>query len=176
MAAHTSLETTPASSRKRFTVIEDLCLLREIVGRNPFAAPERWPEILNSLVAASGRDFTMRAIRERADLLLGYFRQQDTVQLRRSGTEEQYTEKDQLLQEISDLAREFGHRTKTVPRKGTSGKPASNGPKGKGKSPAAKLRAAKAVRNAATLCTSTSSMPETGSNESLEECGKYTLL
>uniref|UniRef100_A0A6B0U601 Putative secreted protein n=1 Tax=Ixodes ricinus TaxID=34613 RepID=A0A6B0U601_IXORI len=34
-----SLGTMPASSRKRFTVTDGLCLLREIVGRNPFVAP-----------------------------------------------------------------------------------------------------------------------------------------
>lgn len=76
------LGTMPASSRKRFTVAEDLCLLWEIMGRNPFAALERWADILSVFVAVSGCDFTMRAVQEWVDLLLEYFRQQDTAQLR----------------------------------------------------------------------------------------------
>ncbi|KAK8776393.1 hypothetical protein V5799_030260, partial [Amblyomma americanum] len=37
-----------------------------------------------------------------------------------SGTEEQYTETDQLLQEISDMARDVGYMLRTVPRKASS--------------------------------------------------------
>ncbi|KAG0409717.1 hypothetical protein HPB47_013168 [Ixodes persulcatus] len=113
--------TMPASLRLRFTVDEDLCLHREVRAVNPFASPEGWTLVYTNLLVALTRVFTIRAIRDRVDLLLGYFRQQDAANLRKSGTEEQYAEKDQLLQEISDLAREFGHRPKTVPRKGRSG-------------------------------------------------------
>ncbi|CAN7943881.1 unnamed protein product, partial [Ixodes hexagonus] len=137
-----------APQRRRFRVVEDLLLLREIAARNPYADPQRWVDILNSLTTAIGREFTVRAVRERADLLLGYFRQQDTANLRKSGTEEQYAEKEQLLQEVSDLAREFGHRPKTVPRKGTSGAAALK--RGLHTSVAAEVRAAKAARDAAT--------------------------
>ncbi|KAM7311148.1 caldesmon-like [Ixodes scapularis] len=157
-----------ASQRKRFTVAEDLLLLQEIAARNPYGEPQRWADILSRLIAATGREFTMRAVRERADLLLGYFRQQDTANLRKSGTEEQYTEKEQLLQEISDLAREFGHRPKTVPRKGASG--AASLKRRLHTSVAAEVRAAKAARAGAT-----SSMPATPPGDH-EDSAAYTLL
>ncbi|KAK8788136.1 hypothetical protein V5799_022086, partial [Amblyomma americanum] len=40
-----------------------------------------------------------------------------------SGTEEQYNELDQLLQEVSDMAHEFGYAPRTVPRKGSAAAP-----------------------------------------------------
>ncbi|KAL3187897.1 hypothetical protein MRX96_000514 [Rhipicephalus microplus] len=66
---------------------------------------------------AINRELTIRGIKERADLLIGYFRQQDTVNLRKSGTEEQYGEREQLLQDVSDLMREVDYAPRTVPRK-----------------------------------------------------------
>ncbi|KAL3187775.1 hypothetical protein MRX96_024531 [Rhipicephalus microplus] len=66
---------------------------------------------------AINRELTIRGIRERVDLLIGYFRQQDTVNLRKSGTEEQYGEREQLLQDVSDLMREVNYAPRTVPRK-----------------------------------------------------------
>ncbi|KAL3188984.1 hypothetical protein MRX96_003131 [Rhipicephalus microplus] len=66
---------------------------------------------------AINRELTIRGIKERVDLLIGYFRQQDTVNLRKSGTEEQYGERKQLLQDISDLMREVDYAPRTVPRK-----------------------------------------------------------
>ncbi|KAL3221781.1 hypothetical protein MRX96_050189 [Rhipicephalus microplus] len=58
---------------------------------------------------AINRELTIRGIKERVDLLIGYFRQQDTVNLRKSGTEEQYGEREQLLQDVSDLIREVDY-------------------------------------------------------------------
>ncbi|KAH8009540.1 hypothetical protein HPB51_018186 [Rhipicephalus microplus] len=66
---------------------------------------------------AINRELTIRGIKERVDLLIGYFRQQDTVNLRKSGTEEQYGEREQLLQDVSDLMREVDYAPRTVPRK-----------------------------------------------------------
>ncbi|CAN7944502.1 unnamed protein product [Ixodes pacificus] len=97
-------QTMPATLRLRFTVDEDLCLLRDVRAVNPFGSPEGWTLVYTNLPVALTRVFTIRAIRDRVDLLLGYLRQQDTANLQKSGTEEQYAEKDRLLQEISDLA------------------------------------------------------------------------
>ncbi|KAH8009526.1 hypothetical protein HPB51_018172 [Rhipicephalus microplus] len=66
---------------------------------------------------AINRELTIRGIKERVELLIGYFRQQDTVNLRKSGTEEQYGEREQLLQDVSDLMREVDYAPRTVPRK-----------------------------------------------------------
>ncbi|KAG0433889.1 hypothetical protein HPB47_019505 [Ixodes persulcatus] len=66
--------TMPATLRLRFTVDEDLCLHREVRAVNPFASPEGWTLVYTNLLVA---------IQDRVDLLLGYFRQQDTANLRK---------------------------------------------------------------------------------------------
>ncbi|KAG0420409.1 hypothetical protein HPB47_003512, partial [Ixodes persulcatus] len=50
------LGTMPASSRKRFTEAEDLCLFWEIVGHNPFAALQRWADILSPILRVVGSE------------------------------------------------------------------------------------------------------------------------
>ncbi|KAK8772089.1 hypothetical protein V5799_024667 [Amblyomma americanum] len=105
--------------RKRFR-IDDLLLLQEVVAQNPFQSPGNWTAVLKNVVFALGRELTLRAIIDRTELLVGYFGQEDRANLRKSGTEEQYTERDQLLQEISDMARDVGYMLRTVPRKASS--------------------------------------------------------
>nr|XP_037285119.1 uncharacterized protein LOC119178060 [Rhipicephalus microplus] len=103
--------------RKRFRIDEDLCLLKEVVCTDPFSNPAAWEDVLRNVMRAINRELTIRGIKERVDLLIGYFRQQDTVNLRKSGTEEQYGEREQLLQDVSDLMREVDYAPRTVPRK-----------------------------------------------------------
>ncbi|KAG0419107.1 hypothetical protein HPB47_004357, partial [Ixodes persulcatus] len=73
----------PATLRLRFTDDEDLCLLREVRAVNPFASPKGWTLVYTNLLVALTRVFTVRAIRDRVYLLMGYFRQQDTANLRK---------------------------------------------------------------------------------------------
>ncbi|XP_075723606.1 uncharacterized protein LOC142765794 [Rhipicephalus microplus] len=91
---------------------------------------------------AINRELTIRGIKERVDLLIGYFRQQDTVNLRKSGTEKQYGEREQLLQDVSDLIREVDYAPRTVPRKANGVGP---------RQPAQQLASAKARRAQALL-------------------------
>ncbi|KAH7946363.1 hypothetical protein HPB49_023463 [Dermacentor silvarum] len=118
-----SVSTTPCSSaqrkaRKLFRIDEDLCLLKEVVSADPYGNPAAWKDVLGNVVRAVLRDLAIRAIKERVDLLVGYLRQQDTVNLRKSGTEEQYLEHERLLQEVSYLMRNAGYVPRTMPRKG----------------------------------------------------------
>ncbi|KAG0432309.1 hypothetical protein HPB47_020954 [Ixodes persulcatus] len=73
-----------------------------------------------NLNEALGRNFNVRGVRDRCDLLLGLFKREDRTNLRKSATEEQYTEKEQLLQDVADLAREFCYKVKPVLRKATA--------------------------------------------------------
>ncbi|KAH7941036.1 hypothetical protein HPB49_009439 [Dermacentor silvarum] len=107
-----------AHGKKRFRIDEDLCLLKEVVSADPYGNPAAWEDVLRNVVRAVLRNLTIRVIKERVDLLVGYFRQQDTVNLRKSGTEEQYGERERLLQEVSDLMRNAGYVPRTMPRKG----------------------------------------------------------
>ncbi|KAG0433853.1 hypothetical protein HPB47_019540 [Ixodes persulcatus] len=108
------------AGRKRFTIIEDILLLREVLAVNPFVNSSRWDTVAANLHQALGRNFSVRGVRDRCDLLLGLFKRDDRTNLRKSGTEEQYTEKEQLLQDVADLAREFCYKVKPVLRKATA--------------------------------------------------------
>ncbi|KAH6934609.1 hypothetical protein HPB50_025695 [Hyalomma asiaticum] len=69
--------------RERFRIDEDLCLLKEVASADPFASPTAWEEVRRNVVRAVQRELMIRAIKERVDLLIGYFREQDTVNLRK---------------------------------------------------------------------------------------------
>ncbi|KAK8785719.1 hypothetical protein V5799_007916, partial [Amblyomma americanum] len=72
--------------------------------------------VLASVNRAVGRELTLRGIKDRVDLLIGYWRRQDAKNLKRSGTEEQYTEKEQILQNLSDYARAVQYEPRIAPR------------------------------------------------------------
>ncbi|KAG0414138.1 hypothetical protein HPB47_008709 [Ixodes persulcatus] len=117
MAAASAPPAAPTPSRRRFTVAEDIILLQEVVARNPLRNADHWNDVMDTLCAASQRDFSLRGTRERCDLLLGYFHQNDDVNLRKCSTEEQYRKKLQLIKAVAALAQECGYRPKVLPRK-----------------------------------------------------------
>ncbi|KAH7934519.1 hypothetical protein HPB51_029117 [Rhipicephalus microplus] len=119
-SAAASLPPTQRKPRKRFRIDEDLCLLKEVVCADPFSNPTDWEDVLRNVMTAVNRELTICGIKERVDLLIDYFRQQGTANLRKSGTEEQYEEREQLLQDVFDLMREVDYAPRTVPRKRNS--------------------------------------------------------
>ncbi|KAH7960670.1 hypothetical protein HPB49_022166 [Dermacentor silvarum] len=95
----------PSSApRLRFSKSDDLDLLRDVRECNPFEGmmryPMRWTEIAVRLSAARGKVFSARTVHDRTNLLLTQYADKDSKSLRRSGTEEEYEEQDQLLQEL----------------------------------------------------------------------------
>ncbi|XP_067133385.1 chromatin assembly factor 1 subunit A-like [Centruroides vittatus] len=88
----------------RFSCWHDIVLLREVVAVNPYAYKNpkaAWKNIsvnLRTYYAVDGR-----RCRERTNLLLQYYDENDQASLRRCGTEEEFTERDELLQEIQEL-------------------------------------------------------------------------
>ncbi|CAN7941402.1 unnamed protein product, partial [Ixodes hexagonus] len=113
--------------RIRLTIADDLALLREVLLNNPFRDPLQWNSITTQLHGCTGKVFTVRAVRERLDLLLAQYAADDRANLRNikvspaspctSGTEEEYNEREHTLQELLDLAREFGYKVH-APRRG----------------------------------------------------------
>ncbi|KAH8038989.1 hypothetical protein HPB51_004667 [Rhipicephalus microplus] len=69
--------------RKRFRIDEDLCLLKEVVCADPFRNPAAWEDVLRNVMTAVNRELSICGIKERVDLLIGYFRRQDTVNQRK---------------------------------------------------------------------------------------------
>nr|XP_050040809.1 uncharacterized protein LOC126537765 [Dermacentor andersoni] len=93
----------------QFTADDDLCILREVLGTNPFQDVRLWPQVAKNVVEATSKTFSLRSIRNHCELLMAQFLHKDTANLKKSGTEEQYAEKEQLLTEILALAKEFGY-------------------------------------------------------------------
>lgn len=54
-----------------------------MVSADPYGNPAAWEDVLRNVVRTVLRDLTIRAIKEHVDLLVEYFRQQDTVNLRK---------------------------------------------------------------------------------------------
>ncbi|KAH7968147.1 hypothetical protein HPB52_006074 [Rhipicephalus sanguineus] len=123
-------------------------MLREVREQDPYHNPALWLNVAENLSLALGRTISARAIRERCDLLLAQFAQEDRANLRKSGTEEQYGEKETLLQEIFDVARSHGYRIRPgAARKAASTSASSSqAPSGVDR---AERRVASAVRDSA---------------------------
>ncbi|KAL6449411.1 hypothetical protein ACFW04_000768 [Cataglyphis niger] len=93
--------------RLRFTILEDLILLREVLRQNPYEESDRWKVVTDHVVNATRKNFSLRCVKEHVDHLLKIWAREGHAYLRKSGTEEQYNEKEQLLQQVQDLQREF---------------------------------------------------------------------
>lgn len=72
-----------AVPRRRFSVSDDIKLLREVNAEDPFKNPSKWNVILENLRQSANKDFTLRSIKERLDLLMVYFMRQDRANLRK---------------------------------------------------------------------------------------------
>ncbi|KAH7971989.1 hypothetical protein HPB52_004752 [Rhipicephalus sanguineus] len=138
----------PPAKRFRFTIEVDIYMLREVREQDPYHNHTLWLTVAENLSLALGRTISARAIRERCDLLLAQFAQEDRANLRKSGTEQQYGEKEQLLQEIFDVARSQGYRIRPgAARKAASTSASSSqAPSGVDR---AERRVASAVRDSA---------------------------
>ncbi|KAG0420696.1 hypothetical protein HPB47_003348 [Ixodes persulcatus] len=58
------------AGRKRFTIVEDILVLREVLAMNLFVNSSRWDTVAVNLNEALGRNFSVRGVRDRCDLLL----------------------------------------------------------------------------------------------------------
>ncbi|XP_044264705.1 uncharacterized protein LOC123011371 [Tribolium madens] len=93
--------------RLRFTIYDDLVLLREVLHQNPYEKHERWKEIREIVVNVTGKAFTVRAVKDHVEYLLALLAKDDRANLRKSATEEQSDEKEQLLLQIGEMSRGF---------------------------------------------------------------------
>ncbi|KAH6947449.1 hypothetical protein HPB50_019038 [Hyalomma asiaticum] len=109
----------------RFNVHDDIALLREVTNINPFRDPTPWSTVAENLSVFVGRSFTPRAAKERCDRLMSQHVNDDRTNLRKSGTEEEYDEKAQLLDEIVELAKESSYTIRPLQRRASGPEPPS---------------------------------------------------
>ncbi|KAK8763971.1 hypothetical protein V5799_033421 [Amblyomma americanum] len=91
------------SGRVFYTLQMDIALLLEVQASDPFRNPEQWDLIALRLRETLGINCSSRGVHERLDLLVSRYAANDRKNLQKSGTEEEYTERDQLLQDIIGL-------------------------------------------------------------------------
>ncbi|KAH9364363.1 hypothetical protein HPB48_003032 [Haemaphysalis longicornis] len=101
-----------SASRTRFSLADDIAILLEVINFQPYTDPCRWTEIVEKLNKDLCRSYTVRSIKKRVDLIAAQFLQNDRRNLQKSGTEEEYGERDRLLQQVVDLIKVSGHRIK----------------------------------------------------------------
>lgn len=56
--------------RLRFSTVDDLYLLRQVVRSNPFNDATQWEDIRNALVSSSEKNFSIRSVKEHVEYLL----------------------------------------------------------------------------------------------------------
>ncbi|ETV78811.1 hypothetical protein H257_07641 [Aphanomyces astaci] len=92
----------------RFKGCTDVELLKEVIHVRPYEGPhgevrKRWTEVTEHLQRLYGDGITVNATRKRFDDLMTAFHANTMAALRASGTEQDYEEREQLLQDIHDL-------------------------------------------------------------------------
>ncbi|KAL3176478.1 hypothetical protein MRX96_010274 [Rhipicephalus microplus] len=95
--------------RKRFTLSDDITLVKEVLYVNPFLEPVRWLKRADRLSEVLGRCFSPRIVRERLNLTLLRFSRDQKKKTKSSGTEEEQSELEDLLQQAADIVRECGY-------------------------------------------------------------------
>ncbi|KAH7971424.1 hypothetical protein HPB49_023679 [Dermacentor silvarum] len=102
------------ANRVYFALKDDVALLTEVQTSDPFRHSEQWEEIAWRLRDVLKKPFTAGCVRERLNLLLSRYSANDRRNKKKSGTEEEYTERDQLLQDILSLIQGTSYKVRSA--------------------------------------------------------------
>lgn len=69
--------------RLRFTILDDLILLREVSGQNPYEESDRWKTVAERVVKATQKNFSLRCVKEHVDHLLKIWAREGRAHLRK---------------------------------------------------------------------------------------------
>ncbi|GAB6027566.1 hypothetical protein CHUAL_001808 [Chamberlinius hualienensis] len=87
----------------RFNPRKDIDVLTSTLAYRPWElGSEIWEDVAKKLQDELGYDVTSRTCRLRVEMLIRQYKKQDMIGLRKSGTEEEYGQREALLQEIVD--------------------------------------------------------------------------
>jgi hypothetical protein len=112
----------PAQKKKfHFFPRHDIALLRQAVADRPFLAPhgranEAWATMAQKLRNV-GLLAETRSVRERFTFLVGKYKKDELMSLRKSGTDEGYGEREMLLGEVGELLNEADEKRKDAQQK-----------------------------------------------------------
>ncbi|XP_071162592.1 MAP7 domain-containing protein 2-like [Mytilus edulis] len=100
----TSFTSGSRKKQVRFQTKDDLVLLREVLAKNPFQNKSAWNEIASAVAdTRSNLQVDARRVRERTHLLIDQHKKSNADSLKSSGIDEEYGEKETLLDEILSL-------------------------------------------------------------------------
>uniref|UniRef100_A0A8W8JM80 Uncharacterized protein n=1 Tax=Magallana gigas TaxID=29159 RepID=A0A8W8JM80_MAGGI len=89
----------------RFKNDDDIRLLREVVARNPIKNKNKWTEVA-AVLSTPMFVLDARRVRERTNLLIEQHKRENRENLKKSGVDEDVTERTTLLDEIMELKEE----------------------------------------------------------------------
>lgn len=69
--------------RLRFTILDDLILLREVSEQNPYEESERWKIVTERVVNATQKNFSLRCVKDHVDHLLKIWIREGRAHLRK---------------------------------------------------------------------------------------------
>lgn len=71
------------NERLRFNISDDILLLKEVISINPYENNNNWKIIQSHVNKATGKDFTLRSVRDHVEYLLKLYIKDDRINLRR---------------------------------------------------------------------------------------------
>lgn len=113
--------------RLRFSVSDDITLLKEVLCENPFENIEKWKCIQEKVNVGTNKTFSVRCLREHLQHLMSSFLKEDNINRKKSGTEEELTELKVILQNVIDLSNEFRPKQHCLKKSTNSCKKANPG-------------------------------------------------
>ena len=69
--------------RLRFTILDDLILLREVSRQNPYEESDRWKTVAERVVNATQKNFSLRCVKEHVDHLLKIWTREGRAHLKK---------------------------------------------------------------------------------------------
>ncbi|ETW01384.1 hypothetical protein H310_06933 [Aphanomyces invadans] len=112
-------EGTKRKAAYRFSIPVDIDMLKEVMFACPHDAPygqtsSRWQEVGEHMRALLGPELSAGGCRKRHDDLMAAFKKETVKSMRASGTEEEYLEREQLLQDLSDMIESANDKRKSI--------------------------------------------------------------
>ncbi|KAG5866883.1 hypothetical protein JTB14_037484 [Gonioctena quinquepunctata] len=90
----------PVKKRMRFRAEDDIALLREVARQNPFSNSGVWDVIREHVFLLTAKSFSVKSLKDHLDLIIKLWLDKTKTMNKKSATEEDYTEKEQLYQDI----------------------------------------------------------------------------
>lgn len=73
----------PKETRLRWSVAHEIMLLKEVLAEDPFEDPKRWEKIHENIKKSSGKNYSIRSVKDHVERLLKLFIKEDRANLRK---------------------------------------------------------------------------------------------